>query len=444
MRDLIARQLGEAGFEVHAHASANGAIATLRQRSASPEVAADVVVTALALGGEVDGIGLCRHVRSHYPDIPLVILTAYGSFDSAVEAIRVGAFDYLTKPYELPQLLFAIDRAVRTHRLESELGRLRTQAELTKTGTAEILGDSDAIEEARRVISRMAASDAPVLVRGESGTGKALAARSLHLSSARRDRPFVVANVATAPANRLERELFGDTTKEGLLLQAGDGTIVLDKVGDIPPEVQPKLVRVLEEGLVRPVGSNRKHHLLARIIATTNRDLERAIEDGDFRADLYHCLGVLEITLPPLRMRGHDVLMLAQAFLDAAVARNDSGARRLSTEVAERLLTYPWPGNVRELYNCMERCAVLARYAEVTVAELPPRVREFKADSVVLAHGGTHVPLAVVERQYILRVLDSVGGNKALAARVLGVGRKTLYRKLEKYGLGSDGDGSSA
>jgi DNA-binding NtrC family response regulator len=442
MRDLLVEELQKSGLHVHACASVEETMATLR------EVPADLVLADLNLGETLTGLDLCRNVCVTYPDVPVVILTAFGSLDTAVGAIRAGAYDFVTKPFEMQQLRLTLDRAVRLRRLQSEVERLREEVR-TGPGIAELLGESEAILDTKRLVARMADSEAPVLVRGESGTGKELVARALHRGSARRDRPFVVANMAAIPTHLLESELFGHVRgaftdakqpREGLLLQAHGGTLVLDEVGDMPLELQPKLLRVLEGGLVRPVGSDHSRPFDARIIATTNRDLEAAIEAGDFRTDLYHRLGVLEISLPPLRARGHDVLLLAQAFLEAASARTGSGVRRLSKDVAERLLNYPWPGNVRELRNCMERCAVLARYDEVTVAELPPRVRDFEPQTVVLAHEGAHVPLAVVERQYILRVLDSVGGNKTLAARVLGVGRKTLYRKLEKYGLPTTSD----
>jgi two-component system response regulator AtoC len=439
MRELLVEELQRAGMRVHACASATDAMALLR------DVSADLVLADLNLGETLTGLDLCRNVCATYPDVPVVIITAFGSLDTAVGAIRAGAYDFVTKPFELQQLLLTLDRAVRLRRLQSEVQRLREQVHAVP-GNPELLGDSEAMLETKRIVARMADSEAPVLVRGESGTGKELVGRALHRGSSRRDGPFVVANMAAIPAHLLESELFGHVRgaftdakapRDGLLLRAHGGTLVLDEVGDMPIELQPKLLRVLEEGSVRPVGSDYARPFDARIIATTNRDLEAAIEAGDFRSDLYHRLGVLEISLPPLRARGHDVLMLAQSFLDAAAERTGSGVRRLSKEVAERLLNYPWPGNVRELRNCMERCAVLARYDEVTVAELPPRVRDFVPQTVVLAQEGTHVPLAVVERQYILRVLESVGGNKTLAARVLGVGRKTLYRKLEKYGLGT-------
>jgi two-component system response regulator HydG len=284
-----------------------------------------------------------------------------------------------------------------------------------------------------------------VLVTGESGTGKEVVARALHRRSRRRGGPFIALNCAAMPEPLLESELFGHVrgaftdaraSRTGLFVQANRGTLLLDEIGDLPLALQPKLLRALQERVVRPVGGDAEVPFDARLIATTNRDLESAVEEGQFREDLYFRVNVIRVQLPPLRARESDVLLLAQHFLTQHAERAGKRLVGISPAAAERLVSYEWPGNVRELQNCIERAVALARYEEITVDDLPEKIRAYRRSHVLVASDDPAelVPLEEVERRYVLRVMEAVRGNKTLAARVLGLGRKTLYRKLEQYG----------
>ncbi len=300
------------------------------------------------------------------------------------------------------------------------------------------------------LIERVAASESTVLVTGESGTGKELVARALHGRSPRRRGPFVALNCAAMPEALLESELFGHargaftdakSARLGLLAQADGGTLFLDEIGEMPIGVQPKLLRAVQERRFRPVGSDAETAFDARILAATNRDLEAAVEEKRFREDLYYRINVIRLDLPPLRSRGTDVLLLAQHFVVAHAARAGKDVTGIAPATAEKLLAYSWPGNVRELSNCVERAVALTRYAELTVDDLPPKVRDHRAANVVVATDDPAelVALEEVERRYILRVLEALGGNKTRAAQVLGLDRKTLYRKLDRYGVPTEG-----
>jgi len=295
------------------------------------------------------------------------------------------------------------------------------------------------------LLGRIADSPATVLITGESGTGKEVAARALHERGPRKGRPFVAINCSAVPEALLESELFGHArgaftdaraARAGLLLQATGGTLLLDEIGDMPIALQPKLLRSLQERTLRPVGGDEEMPFDVRIIATTNRDLHALVEEGRFREDLYFRINVIHVELPPLRARGGDVLLLAQHFIDVHATRAGKHVTGLSPPAAEKLLAYSWPGNVRELQNCIERAIALTQHERIGVEDLPETVRAYKRSHVLIATDDPSelVPLAEVERRYVLRVLEAVGGNKTSAAHILGVTRKTLYRKLEEYG----------
>jgi two-component system response regulator HydG len=309
-----------------------------------------------------------------------------------------------------------------------------------------LIGGSSGMTAVYEIVERTAPSEASVLISGESGTGKEVLARTLTAKSARAAGPFIAVNCAALPEPLLESELFGHTrgaftdarsAREGLIARASGGTLFLDEVGDMPLGLQPKLLRVLQERVVRPVGSDHEIPVDVRLICATNRDLETAIEERCFRADLYYRINVIHVTLPPLRTRGSDVMLLARHFLQRFTARGRQELCGLSEEAEQRLLAYPWPGNVRELANCMERAAVLARGVNVEVGDLPEKVRDFQHDHRPAASNESPdlVPLEEVERRHILRVFDAMHGNKSQAAHVLGLDRKTLYRRLERYGI---------
>jgi DNA-binding NtrC family response regulator len=404
----------------------------------------DVVVTDLNLG-QLDGIALCQRIALRRPDIPVIVLTAFGSFDTAVAAIRAGAYDFISKPVQIDVLGIALRRASQHKMLREEVRRLRSAAPPSSV-TGELLGTSPAMRAVHDVIARVADSEASVLVTGESGTGKEVVARALHKTSRRKDGPFVAVNCAAMPEPLLESELFGHArgaftdAKEahaGLFAQAARGTIFLDEIGDMPIGLQPKLLRVIQERMVRPLGASGEIAVDVRIVAATNRDLQSAIEERRFREDLYFRLNVIHIELPPLRARGGDVLMLAAHWIAKVSEREKKRIVGVSQSAAEMLVTYTWPGNVRELQNCVEHAVALARYDQITPEDLPDKIRSYKRSHVIVAGDDPSelVPMEEVERRYILRVLEAVAGNKTAAARVLGIERKTLYRKLERYGM---------
>jgi len=404
----------------------------------------DVVVTDLNMR-EVSGIELCRRSVANRPDLPVIVLTAFGSLDTAVAAIRAGAYDFIAKPVELDALGIAIDRAASHRALREEVKRLRVEAGRASR-LEELVGQSVAMQAVSDLVNRVADTDATILVTGESGTGKEVVARAIHRLSRRASRPFVAINCAAVPESLLESELFGHvkgaftdakSAQPGLFAQAHGGTIFLDEIGDMPVGLQPKLLRVLQERTVRPVGGRVEAPVDVRVVAATNRDLESAIEAGTFREDLYYRVNVVHVALPPLRARGGDVLPLAQHFIAHFAERAQKRVTGLAPAAAERLLAYSWPGNVRELQNCMERAVALARFEQVTVDDLPERVRDFRRSHVLLVSDDPSelVPMEEVERRYVIRVMEAVGNNKTAAARILGFDRKRLYRMLERFGL---------
>src|SRR5213592_847887 len=375
---LLEVRLAGRGFEVARTTSAAAALDTL----ATAEV--DVVLTDIKMA-RMSGLELCERIVASRPDLPVVVMTAFGTLEAAIAAIRVGAYDFVTKPVEID-----------------------------------------------------------ALVTGESGTGKELVARALHRRSRRSAGPFVALNCAALPEGLLESELFGHArgafthahnARAGLFQQAHGGTLFLDEIADLPPSLQSRLLRVLQERSVRPVGADHEVPVDVLIVAATNRDLEAAVEEGRLREDLYFRLNVIRVELPPLRVRGRDILLLAQRFVDHYARQMTKPVCGLSPAVAERLLAYAWPGNVRELQNCMERAVALAAGERVGVHDLPEGVRDYRRTHVVVAGDDPEelVSLEEVERRYILRVMEAVGGHRTRAAQVLGLDRKTLYRKLDRY-----------
>jgi len=444
--EVLEEGLGGHGFEVRWTTAPAEALELLENGDF------DVVLTDLNMR-EMNGIELCERVVANRADVPVVVLTAFGSLETAIAAIRAGAYDFITKPVKMDAVALALDRAVQHRSLRREVKRLRLLV-AHEDRFDELRGNSTAMRAVHALLARIADSDAGVLITGESGTGKEVVARALHRQSRRARGPLIAVNCAAMPANLLESELFGHvrgaftdarSDRRGLFLEADGGTLLLDEIGDLPPDLQPKLLRALQERAVRPVGGDREVSVDVRVIAATNRDLETAMEDGRFREDLYFRINIIHVALPPLRARGSDVLLLAQHFLADFAERSGKRVVGLSAAAAERLLAYTWPGNVRELQNCIERAVALARFEEITVDDLPEKIRVYRASHVLVAADDPSelVPLEEVERRYILRVMESVGGNKTLTAQVLGIGRKTLYRKLEQYGAASGSDPES-
>jgi DNA-binding NtrC family response regulator len=436
MCELLEAGLGERGFAVTWRTSADEAF-DLAMRDDF-----DAVVTDLRMRG-MGGIDLCTRLTENRRDVPVIIITAFGSLDTAIATLRAGAFDFLPKPFDIDQLVISLERATQQRALREEVKRLQGVVDSAQR-LDEMVGTSAAMTAVFELIERVAGIDAPVLVTGESGTGKELVARAIHKRSRRASGPFVAVNCAALPESLLESELFGHvrgaftdarTAKKGLFVEASGGTLFLDEIGELPLTMQAKLLRALESRSVRPVGGSSEIAFDVNLVAATNRDLDAAVAEGRFRDDLFYRLDVVHVHLPPLRSRGGDILLLAQGFVARSAARMGKRVTGMSSAVAERLLAYAWPGNVRELVNCIERAVALTRFEQLAVDDLPDRVRNYRAAHVVVAADDPSelVPLEEVERRYVLRVLDAAGGNKSIAARILGLDRKTLYRRLESY-----------
>ncbi|HEV8247465.1 MAG TPA: sigma-54 dependent transcriptional regulator [Polyangiaceae bacterium] len=441
MASYVRDALRERGFDVQTANSSETALALVADGDF------DLVITDLNMPG-MSGIELCRHLSELRRDMPVVVITAFGSMETAILAIRAGAFDFVTKPFEIEVLDIAARRALRQRSLEREVKRLQSALSPSQS-FEELLGESPAMRSVYDVLGRIADTDASVLISGESGTGKELVARALHRRSRRKAGPFVALNCAALPEHLLESELFGHTkgaftdartARTGLMAQASSGTLFLDEIGELPLGLQPKLLRALQERVVRPLGSQTELPIDIRIVAASNRDLLKAVEARTFRDDLFYRVNVVSVELPPLRERGGDVLLLAQDFLNRFVAAAGKSVKGFSAATAERLLAYDWPGNVRELQNCVERAVAMTRGQQIELDDLPDRLQSFKGSppwsSASSPSPGELEPLEQVERRHILRVLGAVGGNKSKAAEILGVDRKTLYRRLGEWDAG--------
>ena len=404
----------------------------------------DVVLTDLNMPG-MNGIELCQRIGDSRPDIPVIVLTAFGSFDAAVAAIRAGAYDFVTKPVDNDILALALERALKHHALEEQVKRLNETVQRYQ-GMNDMIGDSRPMRELADQLARIADVDASVLITGESGTGKELVARALHKQSRRKEGPFVAINCSALPETLLESELFGykkgaftdaRTDRKGLFLQANGGTLFLDEIGEIPLALQPKLLRALEERRIRPLGGSAEVEFDVRILAATNRDLELEIEEKNFRQDLFFRLNVIQVDVPPLRKRGNDILVLAHHFINLYAERMEKQVNGLLKGAAQKMLAYEWPGNVRELKNAMERAVALSQHNKISVDDLPEKVRTYSPIETGLKGVDPEelLPLEEIERRYIAHVLASVNSNKSLAAKILGLDRKTLYRKMERYNI---------
>jgi two-component system response regulator HydG len=438
MCEMLARTLGRKGFDSVFRTSGQAALEAIESQRF------DVVVTDLNMPG-LSGLQVCERVVTNRPDLPVVVVTAFGSLDTAVGAIRAGAYDFITKPFDIDALYMTLTRAVQHRQLREEVKRLQKLVADSRIYD-EFIGTSPAMRAVYALLDRIVDSDASVLITGESGTGKEVVARALHRRGKRKDGPFIAINCAAMPETLLENELFGHARgaftdargdHAGLFVQASSGTLFLDEIGDMPLPMQVKLLRALEERKVRPVGSSREIPFDARIVAATNRDLEAAIADKRFREDLYFRINVIHVELPPLRARGNDVLLLAQDFIERFAAATGKRVTGLSTQAAEKLLAYSFMGNVRELLNCIERAVAVTHFEQLTVEDLPERIRNYRVSHVIVASDDPNelVPMEEVERRYIARVLEAARGNKTLAARILGFDRKTLYNKMARYKL---------
>jgi two-component system, NtrC family, response regulator AtoC len=433
-RALLHDELSDAGHAVSAVADAEAAMAQLDARRF------DLVLSDLRLPG-AGGMDLLAHCRRMTAAPGFIIITAFGTIPQAVQALRQGADDFLTKPVDLDHLVLAVERVLRNRSLQAEVARYR--ALLKRTDFHGLIGSSPPMLALFEAIRRIARAPGPVLITGESGTGKELVARALHAESERAERPFVAINCAGIPTELLESELFGHAAgafsgatgaRKGLFAEAHGGSLLLDEIGEMPPAMQAKLLRLLQDGRVRPVGSNREEAADVRILAATNRDLAPMIRDGSFREDLFYRLETFHITVPPLRERGEDVERLILAFLKRAAAAMDRDIRGISPEALRRLRRYDYPGNVRELSSVLERAVTFCRDDEIGEADLPERVLAGPVSTTGAASlwGDQQAlpTLAQVEDRYIRHVLERAEGNKRQAAKLLGIGRRTLYRRL--------------
>jgi two-component system response regulator HydG len=433
MRLFLEEELGERGYHVVAASRGSEALRRLDQG------AVDAVITDVKMP-EMQGDELLARLRSRDHDLPVVLITAFGSIDAAVEAIKAGAHHYLAKPFRIEQLLATVETALRERRLKDELRRLR---EAFADGRFTIVAKSAEMRRVLDLVRRAAAADTPILLLGESGTGKELLARDLHASSPRRAGPFLAVNCSAIPETLLESQLFGHRRgaftdaredRRGLLLEARGGTVLLDEIGDMPPSLQGKILRALQEKEVHPLGAPAPVPIDVRIVAATHRDLEALVADGRFRHDLLYRLNVITIRVPPLRERMDDLVPLIAHFLEKHGRRLGRSGCTLSPEAMASLRRHSWPGNVRELENSIERALVLGRDDVLWPEDLPEALRRQAVPRAADA-GAPPLPLSEVEREHILRTLREARGNKTAAARLLGLDRKTLYRKLDHYGL---------
>ncbi|AKJ41147.1 sigma-54-dependent Fis family transcriptional regulator [Pragia fontium] len=398
----------------------------------------DLILTDVRMS-EMDGIEALKAIKAYNPAIPILIMTAYSNIESAVEAIKAGAYDYLTKPLDFDMLQLTIERALEHTYLKSENQTLKQQLTIDSQN---MIGRSVQMRRLMEMIAMIAPSEATVLICGESGTGKELIARSVHANSLRKTQPLVIVNCAALSESLLESELFGhekgaftgaDKRREGRFMEADKGTLFLDEIGEVSLLMQAKLLRAIQEREIQRVGSNQTLNVDVRLIAATNRDLKADVEAGKFRQDLYYRLNVVTVDSPPLRARNEDIPTLAMHFLEKFAQRNRKSVKGFTPQAMDMLLKYNWPGNVRELENTVERAVILLTGDFISEKELPLSINQFIEESVSSEHAdGPIQPLEQVEKEAILSALEKTGGNKTEAARQLGITRKTLLAKLQK------------
>lgn len=437
-RDVLTGYLKKKGYKIFSASSGKEGIEVARTNPV------DIILSDFKMP-DLSGLEVLEHVKKINPEISFVIVTAYGTVENAVKAMRLGAFDYISKPVDLDELDLMLERIIEHKNLKSENRLLKTQLQ-EKYKISSMVSQSQKMEEVINVAARVADSKANVLVTGENGTGKEVLAKGIHYLSPRRDAPFVAVNVPALTETLLESELFGhergaftgaDKMKKGRFEIAHSGTIFLDELGDIPQSIQVKLLRVLQEHQFERVGGNEKIEVDVRIIAATNKDLEQKIKDGSFREDLYYRLNVVSIKIPPLRERKEDILPMVESFTEKYCKENNKEKMEISKEAADVLMKYNYPGNVRELENIIERAVVLTRTNVITLNDLPMNIKGFKEEKTLAALGeGTLTDqVEALEKQLIFDALQESDGNQTKAGKLLGLTERNLRYKLKKYNI---------
>jgi DNA-binding NtrC family response regulator len=399
----------------------------------------DCIITDLKMKG-LKGFDLLEEARRVESSTPVIIITAFGTIESAIKAMKMGAYDYVTKPFRTDEIVLTVKKALENRMLKKEVVRLKKEME-SRYHFHSLIGKSPSMQKIYDLIELIGASSNSVLVTGASGTGKELVAKAIHYSGSRRGGPFIAVNCAAIPEALLESELFGykrgaftdaKTDKKGLLFEAKAGTIFLDEVTEMPPVLQAKLLRVIEEKSVRPLGDTNSHPVDVRFISSSNRDINEMIRQGKFREDLYYRLKVIDIELPPLRERREDIPLLVHHFIEAAGADAKKHVSGISEDAMKALMSYGWPGNVRELENVIQRAITLCRHEVILPEDLPAPILEETGEKLIDKALREKRTVDQMEKEYVRKVLVEVGGNKSKAAQILGLDRKTLYRKLEE------------
>jgi len=445
LRRVTQVQLQQAGFQVEAASSAKQALELLERRSI------DLVLTDLKMPG-MSGLELLQEVQTRQPETFVVLMTAFGTIETAVEAVKAGAYDYITKPVNQEELLFLLDRAIGHRALRQEVQHLRLSLD-DKFGFEAIIGRSPALLSVLDLATRAARSDATVLIRGETGTGKELLAKAIHFNSTRRARPFVAINCGAIPRDLLESELFGHVKgsftgavahKQGRVELADGGTLFLDEIGDLPSDLQVKILRLIQSGGIEKIGSVEPISVNVRIVAATHRDLEAMIEKGDFREDLYYRLAVIPLELPPLRDRREDIADLLRYFFVESRGKHGRDDLRLPETLERYFSAYRWPGNVRELENVVERVVVLAQGNQVEYEDLPSALRSLPmtTTSMMPELPLDGVSLEDLEKDLIVKALIKADWNQTRAAQYLSLSRKTLIYRMEKHGISRETHGA--
>jgi DNA-binding NtrC family response regulator len=438
LRRVLQVQLEQEGYEVAVAASAQQTLAVLQLRPF------DLLITDLKMPG-MSGLELLKQARSQYPQTIIIMLTAFGTVDTAVEAMKAGAYDYLTKPVHPDEMSVVVCRALEHVRLVEQVRTLRISLD-QKYGFENILGRSAVLLEVLDTAARAAHSNSTVLIRGETGTGKELLARALHFNSSRSKNPLVTINCGAIPKELLESELFGHkrgaftgafADKKGRIELADGGTLFLDEIAEMTPDLQVKLLRLIQGGEIEKIGSEVKTRVDVRIIAATHRDLQAMIEDGNFREDLYYRLAVIPLVMPPLRERPEDIPALVEHFFRKSKDKNKRPELVMSPALLPYFVQYRWPGNVRELENVMERTVVLARGTDISIEDLPPFLRQEKAgvDALEIDLPAQGISLEAIEKELILKALHRCDWNQTRAARYLDISRKTLIYRIERHGI---------